>query len=112
MVESESEGFETCSGSSRQKTDATTVATEFYILPNYLILTSKPLERFNPDEEFEESGDLGAGNDTDYDAEDLDEHAMGPSDLQPEDDTNELSLDDMYNFVFVEKGKIKYSDGN
>ena len=83
MVESESEGFETCSGSSRQKTDATTVATEFDILPNYLISTSKPLERFNPDDEFEESGELGAGNDSDYDADDLDEHGMDPIDLQP-----------------------------
>ena len=112
MVESESEGFETCSGSSRQKTDATTVATEFDILPNYLISTSKPLERFNPDDEFEESGELGAGNDSDYDAENLDEHVMDPSDLQPEDDTNEVALDDMSNFVFVAKGKIKDSDGN
>ena len=85
MVESESEGFETCSKSSRQKTDATTVATEFDILPNYLISLSKPLERFNPDDEFGESGELGAGNDSDYDAEDLDEHAMDPSDLQQED---------------------------
>ena len=90
MVESESEGFETCSGSSRQKTDVTTVATEFDILPNYLISTSKRLERFNPDNEFEESGELGAGNDSDYDSEDLDEHAMDPSDLQPEDDKNKL----------------------
>ena len=55
---------------------------------------------------------MGAGNDYDYDAEDLDEHAMDPSDLQPEDDTNEVALDDMSNFVFVAKGKIKDSDGN
>ena len=112
MVESESEGSETCSGSSRHKTDATTVATKFDILLNHLISTSKPLERFNPDDEFEESGELGAGNDSDYDAEDIDEHAMDPSNLQPEDDTNKVALDDMSNFVFVAKGKIKYSDGN
>ena len=62
--------------------------TKFDKLPNYLISTSKPLERFNLDDEFEESGELGAGNDSDYDAEDLDEHAMESSDLQPEDDTN------------------------
>ena len=88
------------------------VATESNILPNYLISTSKPLERFNQDDEFEESGELGDGNDSDYDAEDLDEHAMDPSDLQPEDDTNEVALDDMSNFVFFAKGKIKYLDGN
>ena len=81
MIESEGEGFETCSGSSRQKTDATTVATEFDILTNYLISTYKPLERFNPDDEFEESRELGAGNDYDYDAEDLDDHVMDPRDL-------------------------------
>ena len=37
---------------------------------------------------------------------------MDPSDLQPEDDTNKVALDDMSNFVFVAKGKIKDSDGN
>ena len=68
MVESESEGLKACSESSWQKIDAKTVATEFDILPNYLISTSKPLERFNPDDEFEELGELGAGNDSDYDA--------------------------------------------
>ena len=35
---------------------------------------------------------------------------MDPSDLQPEDDTNKVALDNMSNFVFVSKGKIKDSD--
>ena len=108
MVESESEYFETCFQYSQQKTDVTTFATEFDTLPNYFISTSKPFERFNPYDEFKESGELGAGKDSGYDAEDLDEHEMDPSNLQPEDDTNEVALDDMSNFVFFSKGKIKY----
>ena len=55
---------------------------------------------------------MGAGNDSDYDAEDIDENAMDPSDLQPEDDTNEVTLDDMSKFLFFSKGKIKDSDRN
>ena len=108
MVESESEGFETCSVSSRHTTDATTVETKFDILTNYLISTSKPLERFNPDDEFEESGELGAVNDSDYDAEDLDEYAMDPSNLRPEDDINKVALDEMSKFVFFAMGKSIY----
>ena len=37
---------------------------------------------------------------------------LDPSDLQPDDDKNEVALDGMSNFVFVAKGKIKDSDGN
>ena len=76
MEDTETEHFDTCSESSRQITDAPTVATELDILPNYLISTSKPLEMFNADDEFEESGELGTSNDSDYDADDLDEHRM------------------------------------
>ena len=53
MDEIESEPSETCSESSRQKTDATPIDSECVLLPNYLLASSKTLERFNLDDEFE-----------------------------------------------------------
>lgn len=75
MVSSASEEIESCSESSRQKTDTTPVVTEFDIQLKYLILTRKLLKFAK----FEGSGELGAGDDSGYDAENLDEHGIDPS---------------------------------
>jgi hypothetical protein len=86
-------------------------------LPHYLTVTAKRHEALNREDVLEEEEEIGCGNDSDYDADELDdlndrmkEVNIG-TDVTP-DDTNDVVLDSAENFIYVGKGTVKDNSGN
>ena len=82
-------------------------------LPNYLTSTCNPIKRFEYDDEYEESGELGAGDDSDFDCEDIDDLGVDPADVPlDDDDTSKIVLDSLENQLFIGTGFVLDNAGN
>ena len=107
------DSFEDCTASLAHSSSE--IDHEF--LPHYLTVATKPHEALNQEDVLEEEEEIGCGNDSDFDADELDdlndrmkEVNIG-TDVTP-DDTNDVVLDSAENFVYVGKGTVKDNSGN
>ena len=109
----EDDGFEDCI----EATVDSDIEIDQESLPHYLTAAAKRHEQLNEEDVLEEEEEMGCGNDSDFDADELDdlndrmkEINIG-TDVTP-DDTNEIVLDSSDNFVYVGKGTVKDNVGN
>ena len=113
QTSTEDDGFEDCI----EATVDSDIEIDQESLPHYLTAAAKRHEQLNEEDVLEEEEEMGCGNDSDFDADELDdlndrmkEINIG-TDVTP-DDTNEIVLDSSDNFVYVGKGTAKDNVGN